>query len=264
MPRALVVVTTYERPNLLRLALRAWRRQSTTDFVLSIADDGSGPETRAVVQEFAATAPFRVVHAWHPHDGYRRAAIVNEAVRRGGDAPLVLVSDGDCLPPARFVERHVAAHRPRSFAVGGAVWLDDVTSASLRPEDVDAGKFEACVTPADRRDLRRRAWKSRIGVWLRRRRRPKVLGLNIGFDRALFEEVNGFDEAFVGYGLEDTDLRDRMMRTRPRPRVVVLYGRNDVWHLWHAPTASAGQKTNLAYYRTERPVRCERGLAPVA
>jgi GT2 family glycosyltransferase len=263
MPRALVVCTTYERPSLLAFALRAWRRQTTSDFTLAIADDGSGPETRDLVAGFARTAPFRVVHAWQPHDGFRRAEVVNHAVREGGDAPLVIVTDGDCLPPGAFVERHVAAHEPRSFAVGGCIRLDEPTSAALTPADVDAGRFEDLGTAQDRRDLRRRAWKSLWGVRLGKRRRPKILGLNFAVDRALFEEVNGFDEAFVGYGLEDSDLRDRLMRTKPRPRVKVLYGRNDVWHLWHPPAATAGQKVNLEYYRTERPVRAERGLARV-
>jgi glycosyltransferase involved in cell wall biosynthesis len=263
MARALVVVTTYQRPNLLGMALRAWRRQSTPDFTLAIADDGSGDETRDLVMGFAQTAPFRVVHAWHEHDGFRRAAVINHAVREGGEAPLVIVTDGDCLPPATFVARHVAAHEPRSFAVGGAIRLDRATSESIGEADIDAGRFEGLGTAADRRDLRRRAWKSRWGVRLGHRRRPKILGLNFAVDRALFEEVNGFDEAFVGYGLEDSDLRDRLMRTRPRPRVKVLYGKNDVWHLWHPPAATTGEKANLGYYRTERPVRCERGLARV-
>ncbi|HIG04401.1 MAG TPA: hypothetical protein EYQ08_01515 [Planctomycetes bacterium] len=66
---------------------------------------------------------------------------------------------------------------------------------------------------------------------LRLKNRPKVLGLNMAMDRALFEDLNGFDEKFVGYGLEDSDLRDRAMRRSPRPRVVNLYGEKDVYHL---------------------------------
>lgn len=260
MPRrARVVVTTYERLPLLRLALRAWARQTCSDFALTVADDGSGPGTAEVVREFARAAPFPVDHVWQENRGFRKARVVNEAVRRGGDEPLIVLTDGDCLPPAWFVERHLAAHRPRSFAVGGVVRVGRKDTEALTEAAVDAGAAERFWEGRDRADLRLRAWKSRMGVWLRRRRRPKVLGANIGVDRALFEEVNGYDERFEGYGLEDSDLRDRVMATRPRPAVAVLYGRNDVVHLWHTRAENIGPVVR-SYYESERPVRCLQGL----
>ena len=79
-------------------------------------------------------------------------------------------------------------------------------------------------------------------------------------DRALFEEINGYDESFVGYGLEDSDVRDRIMATRPRPLVRIQYARNDTVHLWHEAAATAGRHVNRAYYEQERPVRCIHGL----
>lgn len=261
MPRsALVVVSTYERLSLLRLALRAWRRQTTTDFALAVADDGSGPDTAAFVREFAAAAPFPVRHVWWENRGFRRAAILNEAVRRSEGEPLIVFTDGDCVPPATFLKGHLAAHGPRSFAVGGAFKIPREASAAMTEEAIGRGDHERLGTWSDRADLRRRAWKSRVGVLLRRPHRPKVVGLNIGVDRALFEQVNGYDEAFVGYGLEDTDLGDRVMATRPRPTVRILYGRNDTIHLWHPPSETAGRKVNVSYYRTDRPYRCRKGL----
>ena len=259
-PRARVIVTTFERLGLLRLALCAWSRQSTHDFALTVADDGSGPETGAFVREFATKAPFPVEHVWQEHQGFRRAAILNEAVRRSAGEPLLVFTDGDCVPPATFLAGHLEAHAPRTFAVGGARWIKEAPTRGLDEAAVARGDHESLGTFLDRVDLVHRAWKSRIGLWLRRRNRPKVVGLNLGIDRALFEEINGYDETFVGYGLEDTDLRDRLMATRPRPRVRILYGRNDTIHLWHPPTESAGRRANLPYYESERPARCVTGL----
>jgi GT2 family glycosyltransferase len=260
--RARVVVTTYERLRWLRLALRGWLRQSWRDFALTVADDGSGPSTRAFVEEFARSAPFRVDHVWREHRGYRRASILNEAVRRSRGESLLVFTDGDCVPPADFLEGHVRAHAPRSFAVGGAYRLDEDESSELTEADVDAGRVDSLRPLRERVELLRKRWKSLAGTWLRRRDRPKVVGLNVGIDRALFDEVNGFDESFVGYGLEDTDLRDRVMATRPRPLVRVLFGRHDTRHLWHPPEESAGLHVNRDYYLREgRPIRCERGLS---
>ena len=261
MPRrARVIVTTYERPHLLRLALRAWRRQTFRDLALTVADDGSGPETTEIIRRFAADAPFPVDHVRWEHDGYRRAGILNESVRRSAGEPLLLLTDGDCVPPARFLERHVAVHGPRSFAVGGAYKIDEAPSAGLTEADIDAGRHEALRTIGGRLDLWWRAFKCWRRTAFVRPPRPKVIGLNMAVDRSVFEDVNGFDEAFVGYGLEDCDLADRLVAATPPARLYNLYGRADTIHLWHPMLAEAPQRPNRAYYESERPVRCRKGL----
>jgi glycosyltransferase involved in cell wall biosynthesis len=262
VPRARVIVTTYEQVRHLRRGLRGYLRQTVRDFSLVVADDGSGPETRGFLEEFAAEAASRGIpfeHCWQEDRGFRRAHIQNEAVRRGGGEDLLIFSDGDCIPPAHFVERHLRAHEPLSFQVAGGVRLTREVSEGITEADVDSGRFEALITPANRRELARRARRSRWGVRMRRRNRPKIVGLNVAVDRRLFEALNGFDERFVGWGLEDSDLRDRAMRYRPRVRVKILYGCNDVFHLWHELDDSV-RETNRAYYDTPRPVRCELGL----
>lgn len=262
-PRALVVLSTYNQPSLL-LALRGYLRQSVQDFEVVVADDGSAPPfveaLRAFLDGPVRRAGLQVRHAWHEDRGFRKTRIVNEALRMAPGPRLVIFTDGDCVPPARFVERHLIAHAPRSFHVGGCVRWSQEVSAALRPEHVDDGSFEGWREPWHARDARWRALKSRWGVLLRRSRRPKVLGLNMAVDRDLLEEVNGMDERFEGWGLEDDDLRDRLMAARPRPRVRVLYGRNDVYHLWHPVSVKSVGSPNLAFYRSPRPSRCVFGL----
>lgn len=261
MARARVILTTYERPQLLKLSLAAWARQTFRDFAMTIADDGSGPETAEVVRSFAATAPFPVHHSWWEHRGFRRAGVLNQGVRSGASEPMLLFTDGDCVPPATLLAEHVAVHGPRSFAVGGAIMVDRESSATVTEATIAAGGHERLGGFASRFKNRRRRWKSILGVALRLRHRPKVLGANVSIDRALFDEVNGFDESFVGWGLEDSDLRDRLMAMRPRPVVRILLGRTDTIHLWHPPSPSAGKRMNRPYYDAGgRPIRCVHGL----
>lgn len=264
VPRALVVVSAYEQ-EVLGLCLEGYLRQTARDFELVVADDGSGPALGERVRAFAAgparAAGLRVRHVWHEDRGFRKNAILNAALRLAPDNPLVIFTDADCVPPARFVERHLAAHGSRTLAVGGAVRLSAEASARVTPEVVREGSFEGWIARADRRDLAVRARKSRWGLRLRLRRWPKVLGLNMAYARGLLDEVNGFDEVYEAWGIgEDDDLCERVMRTRPRPRVAVLYGVNDVFHLWHPVRATAQASPFRAYFRSERPVACVRGL----
>lgn len=263
--RALVVLSTYNQPS-LPLALRGWLRQTVRDFELVVADDGSGPPCVQAVRDFIAgparAAGLQVQHAWHEDRGFRKTRIVNAALRMAPGPRLVIFTDGDCVPPAHFVERHLAVHAPRSFHVGGCVRWSREVSARLQPAQVDDGSFEGWVERRHVRDARWRALKSRWGTFWHIRRRPKVLGLNMAADRELLEQANGLDERFEGWGLEDDDLRDRLMRLRPRPRVRVLFGTNDVFHLWHPVAGKSVGSPNLAYYRSPRPARCVFGLQP--
>jgi GT2 family glycosyltransferase len=256
-------VCVYNQRHFLPRVLRGYLRQTTTDFHLCVADDGSADGTAEYLEEMRprfTECGIALTHVWQEDAGFRKTRILNEAVRRSPAAPLLIFSDGDCIPPGHFVERHLSAHEPRSFHVGGAYRLDASTSDSISEGDVETGSFEGYGLPQNIRELRKKARQSRWGTLVGRRNRPKILGLNMGFDRGLFEELNGFDERFRSWGLgEDSDMRDRAMRLRPKPRVKVLYMQNDVYHLWH-PVGKNQRAASQAYARTSRPVRCIDGL----
>jgi glycosyltransferase involved in cell wall biosynthesis len=267
MPTARVILATYNQVSLLRLVLRGYLRQSTCDFTLVLADDGSGPEQTDFIESMVPVFAERGVClelVWHEDDGWRKNCIMNEAVRRARDESLLIFSDADCVPPAHFVERHLAVHEPWSFHVAGGYRLDRETSEALTEEDIDRGSFESLRSEEDRKALQIRGRKSRWGTLVRRKNRPKVIGRNMGIDRRLFDAVNGFDEVFRWpYFGEDSDLRDRVMRHRPRPRVKVLYTENDVYHIWH-PWKETRRNDHRDYYNQKRPMRCIKGLVDLS
>ncbi len=266
MPAAHVILATYNQRRFLERVLAGYLRQTRTDFHLTLADDGSSDGTDALVAARADAFSERGIgfsHVWHEDAGFRKCRILNEAVRRGPQAGLLVFSDGDCIPSARFVERHLAAHAPMSFHVGGAWRLTQEQSDAIDAAGVHAGSYEGLRTEASSRDIRKKRRQSIWGTRFGRRNRPKILGLNFAMDRDLFEALNGFDERFESWGIgEDTDMRDRAMRLRPKPKVKVLYGTNDVFHLWHTPSRGAKRETSRAYHRTERPIRAIHGLVP--
>ena len=138
-PAVSVVMSTWERPAHLALALAGYLRQTGgVEFELLVADDGSGPETAAVVRRFAEQAPFPVQHVWHARDGHHRTAILNRAVARAS-GEQVLYTDGDCVPAADLVAVHRRELEPGKLLIGGY----------LR------------VPPRDRRRRRRRLGRAR-------------------------------------------------------------------------------------------------------
>jgi GT2 family glycosyltransferase len=88
-----------------------------------------------------------------------------------------------------------------------------------------------------------------------------VKACNQGVWRADFETVNGYDEAFVGWGAEDKDLCTRLGHAGVRRRGLLFAAL--AWHLWHAPaprTEAARNAARHAASRTAGRVRCKTGL----
>jgi glycosyltransferase involved in cell wall biosynthesis len=211
--RVSVIITTYNNPRALTLVLAGIRRQTVADFELLIADDGSGPETRAVVERFAADAPQAVRHIWHPDEGVRKCTILNKAIAAAAGNYLVFL-DGDCIAPANWIAAHVGAARYGWFVAGGKVLLNARLTQQLTAADVAAGTLERPSRWWLDIERRRRLLVARLPVVrdLFDRNLERRLGFT-GENASTFTEhvyqVRGFDERFtVGY--DDADFSERL------------------------------------------------------
>ena len=101
-PDLSVVICTYNRPELLRLALTTLLRQSVPnfDYEVVVVDNNSTPETRAVVDELAQTDPrIRYVRETRQGNAYARNTGVEEA-----RAPIIAFLDDDVSVREGWVE----------------------------------------------------------------------------------------------------------------------------------------------------------------
>jgi glycosyltransferase involved in cell wall biosynthesis len=246
LPRASVILTTYNQPRLLNLVLHSYERQSCLDFEIVVSDDGSGPETREVIERHAREAPFQVHHVWQPSRGLRKSEAVNRAILQSRSDYLIF-SDGDCLAPRSFVEEHLKASRPRTYIVGGHIQLTPEYTACLTPREIRAGKFERQGTAPERLELWTTHLKNLVYIAARKRRKPKFYGLNFSVDRASFYDVNGFDHTYRDCGREDSDLRNRMQLAGVGARS--LWHRARVFRLHHpGHSARRGWEGVAEYY----------------
>ncbi len=247
MMRIAVIVTTYDRPDALAAVLDGYLEQTDGDFELVIADDGSGDATRAVIDDCRARGVVPVDHVWQPHHGFAAAAIRNRALARTR-ADYVVFTDGDCVPTPGFVAAHRRLAEPGWFLSGNRVLLGEaLTRRAL----------------AERLPLHR--WGR--GRWLRERlagRVNRVLPLlalpdagfrkrspqrwrgaktcNLSAWRHDLERIDGFDEAYQGWGLEDSDLVIRLLHAGLRHKSARFAA--PVFHLWHPHNDRSGLGDN--------------------
>ena len=268
-PRVSVILTTYKQPRALTLALWGYARQSFRGFELLLADDGSGPRTRAVARRLREETGLGIRHVWHPDRGFRKTEILNRAVVASrGD--YLIFPDGDCIPRDDFVGVHLQEARPLTFLSGGYLKLPRELSEALTSGDVRSGRaFEASW-------LTERGWqrgRRRLRLTRSRRLASVLDGLTPtratwnGHDastwKSLVVAANGFD-LDMGYGGLDRALGERLVNggvtgKQIRHRATCL-------HLWHPrpyrrPEVVAANRAIRNRMRTHGEVRARRGIA---
>jgi glycosyltransferase involved in cell wall biosynthesis len=242
-----IVIPTYNRPEALHAVLRSLAQQSDQDFEVLVADDGSEPDTAAVVAKWNGKIGRRVVHVWHPDRGFRAAEIRNRAILvAAGDYCIFL--DGDCLAQADFVATHRRLAEPGWFVTGNRILLSPALTEAVLAQGLPAEtwSFAELVRHSLRRGVNRLLPALRLPLGpLRKLLRGRWQGAqtcNLAVARGDLDRVDGFDTSYTGWGLEDSDLVVRLLRAgvqRKDGRFAI-----GVLHLWHAPNDRSGFAAN--------------------
>ena len=182
--RASVVIATYNRAPLLPRLVAALEAQTLPRgaFEVIFVDDGSTDETRRVISSLARTSSL-AIELVGDGQNRRQAAARNVGWRRAR-APIVVFTDDDCVPTARWLETGLEAMGTEHRVVVGRVIPDPAQRAIEGPFSrtitvSEATYFETC---------------------------------NAFYRRVDLEATGGFDEAFTSHGGEDTDLGWRVQR----------------------------------------------------
>ena len=264
-----VIITTYNQPRWLEKVLWGYAAQTTSDFDVIIADDGSSTPTRAVIETARSYFGKRLRHIWHRDDGFRKCEILNRAVI-SADADYLIFTDGDCIPRADFVAMHIDLAEPKRFLSGGTIWLPKVTSQAITRADVISGRVSQAKW------LREHGWRGgrrRLRL-VRNEVAATVLdtvsptgatfnGHNASVWREALQAVNGFD-AEMGYGGLDRALGERLQNygyrgKRVRHRAVCFHLDHD--RPYRKPETVQRNREIRARIRESGEVRAHRGIA---
>jgi glycosyltransferase involved in cell wall biosynthesis len=260
-----VIVTTYNRPQALRLVLNSLASQTVPADQIVVADDGSTQSTAECIAEFQGKLPLQ--HAWQADLGFRAAAARNMAVSRS-DADYLIFLDGDCIVPSDFVEKHQRLAEQGWFVAGNRILLSERLTENVLASEAGIHAWSTWQW----------LWQSFVGgcnrwspklfipgqIWRKQRptRWQQARTCNLGLWRHDFDQVNGFDETYNGWGHEDADLAVRMIRQG----VLHKEGRfaTAVFHLWHEENDRSQTQENEARLKTilsSSEIQAKRGLS---
>ncbi len=265
-----VIVTTYNREDALDAALRALARQSDRNFEIVIADDGSRPDTARVIASWKARLPVPLKHVRHEHQGFRGGEIRNRGIA-ASDGEICIFLDGDCLAAADFIAAHRRLYEAGWFVTGNRILLsreltDAVLARGLEPE---TWNFSALLRQRLRGGINRLLPTLRLPLGPVRKLNGEswegAQTCNLAVSRRDLDRIDGFDCAYTGWGLEDSDLVVRLLHAGVRRKD----GRfaTGVLHLWHPQNDRSQLSANRA--RLDEViggsrVRARRGLSALS
>ena len=233
-----VIVTTYNREDALDAVLRALAAPDRPQLRGHRRRRRLGAgDPRRWSRTGSHGSACRSLHVWQEDRGFRAGEARNRAILASGGAYCIFL-DGDCIPRPDFVAVHRRLAEPGWFVTGNRVLL----VARTAPTRSCAERIEP------------EHWGSAPG-WRARRRRHQPAGAaaaaaaraaaqaatarlagrarscNLAVWRADLDRVDGFDAAFSGWGLEDSDLLIRLLHAGVRRKDGNFA--TGVLHLWH-------------------------------
>ena len=227
-----LIIATYNWPSALRLCLDSVLAQVVMPDEIIIADDGSGEETASVIKEYQSQFSIPLKHIWQPDDGYQLARIRNKAFAAASSEYMVQV-DGDLILQPYFIADHLRFCKKGTFVSGARAWIDEEFSKKII-RSLDASEISIGSAHVRKKFNAVRSHFLSTANYLFQRTGKSfhyVLGCNMAFWKKDLEKVNGYNEAFTGWGKEDNDLAVRLMNAGIKLRFVKFSA--IVYHLHH-------------------------------
>ena len=253
-----LIITTYNRKEALELSILSALRQTCTPDEMIIADDGSGEDTRRLIERMASGSPVPILHVWQEDKGFRLARIRNKAIIKATGEYIIFI-DGDIILHQAFIADHKAAARPHFFSQGSRVLLTLAkTGLVLKEKQIDFVLFESGLQ--NRKNTIRSGMLSRLAS-SQTTNLKGVRTCNFAFWRTDGVAVNGFNEDFEGWGREDSEFVVRLMNAGVRRQNIKFKAL--AYHLFHKEHPRGSLERNdkvLAEAVKNRSTWCLKGL----
>ncbi|MGB5227750.1 MAG: glycosyltransferase family 9 protein [Eudoraea sp.] len=131
-----VIVSTYNQPELLEKVLWGFNCQTFMDFELIIAEDGSGGQTKELINNIKTKLSFPISHISHNDDGCQKTKILTKAIL-SSNTDYIILTEGDCIPREDFVQVHFINKATKTFISGVHYLLPLYISRSLTLKDIE-------------------------------------------------------------------------------------------------------------------------------
>ncbi len=206
-PKCTLVTPTYNWPEALELLLLSIKDQTYLPNEVIVADDGSKEETTALIKKFQSEFPIPLIHVWHEDNGNQKPKIMNKAIAQA-KYDYIIEIDGDIIMHKNFVKDHLKYAKKGQYLFGSRVNIQKSILATI---------FKNKITNFNifSKGIKKRLRTLRIPIFMHFEKEhhiisKKLRGCNMSFWREDFIKINGFNEGLVGWGVDDSEMIQRL------------------------------------------------------
>lgn len=240
-PSTSLIVSTYNWPAALNLCLLSIKKQKVLPDEVIIADDGSGDETRHLINQYQKDFPVPLLHVWQPDEGFQLARIRNKAIAAASKEYIIQI-DGDLILHPYFISDHLHHCKTGTFVTGSRVILNQLISATLMKLQITTVNIFLKGVSNKMNGVRSQVLRHYFGDRYRVHDIYYLRGCNMAFWRKDLLTVNGYNEDFTGWGREDNEIAARLINTGLTKRIIKFGG--VVYHIYHQEKSKSNLDLN--------------------
>ncbi|MCX2717910.1 glycosyltransferase [Helicobacter sp. MIT 21-1697] len=262
-----LIITTYNQKERLALVLDSVKNLAFLPNEVLIADDGSTKDTKELIQSYQTHFPCPLRHIWHEDKGFRLSSIRNLAIKEA-QGEYIIIIDGDMILDAHFIKDHLRYAKKNVFLQGSRVILDSKRTQNImesREENAFRLAFKQGGFKAKRSALLCSlifATSKITATFFDKKDLIKgIRGCNMSFYKADCININGFNEAFIGWGREDSEFVARFLFNGGELRRLKFGG--VAYHLYHPENPRTMLESNHNIYLQtliNKSRYCEQGI----
>lgn len=206
-PSCTLITPTYNWPEALELLLMSILQQTVMPDEVIIADDGSGEDTKELIKEYQNKFPVPLIHIWHEDNKNQKPKIMNKGIAAAKHDYIIEI-DGDIIMNKYFIEDHLSFAEKGSYLFGSRVNIQKKFLSELfLKKNIHFNYFS--------KGIKKRARTIRIPYLMNfvkktKERSSKLRGCNMSFWKSDFISINGFNENLVGWGIDDSEMIQRL------------------------------------------------------
>jgi len=227
-PTCSLITPTYNWPEALELLLLSVKKQSVLPNEVIIADDGSRKETSSLIKKFQKKFPVPLHHIWQEDINNRKPAIMNKAIASSKHDYIIEI-DGDIILHHNFIEDHLSLSEKKVYLFGSRVNIQEEYLKTLfKKKQIKFNFFS--------KGIKKRGRTLHIPFLANLYKKEnlmssKLRGCNMSFWKKDFIKINGFNESLVGWGVDDSEMIQRLINIGIQGKRLKFKG--IVYHIYH-------------------------------
>lgn len=256
MEKISVIVPVYNRLEHLRALCICLIKQEEQPYELIISDDGSSENVIDYIEDLLPEMNFKLKHVYQQDLGFRKTRALNNGVRES-EGDILVFCDQDLIFPETHIKNIRKEIRKNIFLMG----RPHSTTESEKDRIIINLEKEKSYTeiiniiPKEyidsvRKTLKRDRNRRILNTFRLNKRGIKLVGMSYAMYKENYIAINGYDEKYMGWGLEDDDFGNRLIAFGIKGKE---FNYEPIQlHLYHPFDPTKKQSANEKYYYEQK------------